>query len=202
MTQNPQWMDDLTERANTGWVGTSTMIVFLVVLAVVLNTLARVVIDRIVRRAEAGVLPGRVQSAAAAGRRLQRARTAGSLIKSSITGLIALVFGTIVLAQIGVNIAPIVASAGIVGLALGFGAQSLVKDYLSGIFMIFEDQYGVGDRVQIGAASTDVARGTVESVSLRITTLRDDAGTIWHVRNGEILRVGNESQGITDSLAL
>ena len=89
----------------------------------------------------------------------------------------------------GVNIAPIIASAGIVGIALGFGAQNLVKDLLSGIFMILEDQYGVGDAVDLGEAS-----GTVEAVGLRVTRLRDVNGTVWYVRNGEILRVGNQSQ--------
>ena len=93
------------------------------------------------------------------------------------------------LSELGVNIAPIIASAGILGIALGFGAQSLVKDFLSGIFMIFEDQYGVGDVVDIGEAS-----GTVEAVSLRVTRLRDVNGTVWYVPNGEIVRVGNMSQ--------
>ena len=87
------------------------------------------------------------------------------------------------------NVAPIIASAGIIGIALGFGAQSLVSDFLSGIFMIFEDQYGVGDVVDLGEAI-----GTVEAVSLRVTRLRDVNGTVWYVRNGEILRVGNMSQ--------
>ena len=87
------------------------------------------------------------------------------------------------------NIAPIIASAGILGIALGFGAQSLVKDFLSGVFMIFEDQFGVGDVIDVGAAS-----GTVEAVSLRVTRLRDLDGTVWYVPNGEILRVGNKSQ--------
>ena len=95
-----------------------------------------------------------------------------------------------VLAEFGVNLGPILASAGIVGLALGFGAQNLVRDFLSGMFMLLEDQYGVGDIVDLGEAS-----GTVEAVGLRITTLRDIDGTVWYVRNGEILRVGNKSQG-------
>ena len=85
--------------------------------------------------------------------------------------------------------APLIASAGILGVALGFGAQSLVKDFLSGIFMIFEDQYGVGDVIDAGEAS-----GTVEAVGLRVTRLRDVDGTVWYVRNGEIQRVGNMSQ--------
>ncbi len=94
------------------------------------------------------------------------------------------------LAEVGLDIGPILASAGIVGVALGFGSQTLVKDFLSGIFMIFEDQYGVGDVVDMGDGLT----GTVEAVSLRVTRMRDTNGTVWYVRNGELLRVGNMSQ--------
>jgi hypothetical protein len=90
---------------------------------------------------------------------------------------------------------PILASAGIIGVALGFGAQNLVRDYLNGIFMILEDQYGVGDAIDVGEAS-----GIVESVGLRTTRLRNVDGTVWHVRNGEIVRVGNMSQGWSRAL--
>lgn len=123
-------------------------------------------------------------------RRRQRAKTIGSVLKSLASFL---VYGTafvLVLSEIGLNIGPLIASAGIVGVALGFGAQNLVKDFLSGMFMMIEDQYGVGDVVDVGEAS-----GTVESVGLRITTLRDINGTVWYVRNGEVVRVGNSSQG-------
>ena len=88
------------------------------------------------------------------------------------------------------DVAPLLASAGIVGVALAFGAQNLIKDFLAGIFMTLEDQYGVGDTVDLGSAS-----GTVTTVGLRTTTLRAGDGTVWHVRNGEVLRVGNASQG-------
>jgi small-conductance mechanosensitive channel len=142
----------------------------------------------VIRRAESGVLPDRVNLASST-RRVQRAQTMGSLLKSVITGVLVAVFGTMILSELDVNIAPIIASAGIIGLALGFGAQSLVKDFLSGIFMIFEDQYGVGDVVDVGEAT-----GTIEAVTLRITRLRDLNGTVWYVPNGEILRVGNMSQ--------
>jgi small conductance mechanosensitive channel len=89
-----------------------------------------------------------------------------------------------------VDLAPIIASAGVVGVALGFGAQNLVKDFIAGIGIILEDQYGVGDVVDLGEAS-----GTVEAVGLRITRLRDVNGVVWYARNGEVLRVGNKSQG-------
>jgi small-conductance mechanosensitive channel len=123
-------------------------------------------------------------------RRAQRARTIGSVLRS-LSSIVVLVIGSImVLAEFGVNLGPILASAGIVGVAVGFGAQNLVRDFLSGMFMLLEDQYGVGDIVDVGEAS-----GVVEAVGLRITTLRDVNGTVWYVRNGEILRVGNKSQG-------
>jgi small conductance mechanosensitive channel len=93
------------------------------------------------------------------------------------------------LGEVGFDLAPLIAGAGIVGLAIGFGAQSLVADFIAGIFVVIEDQYGVGDYVDVGAAS-----GTVERVSLRTTTLRDPEGTVWVIPNGEIRRVGNFSQ--------
>jgi small conductance mechanosensitive channel len=95
-----------------------------------------------------------------------------------------------VLAELGVNLAPLLASAGIAGIALGFGAQNLVKDFIAGLFMLLEDQYGVGDVVDVGEIS-----GIVEAVGLRITTSRDGRGVLWYIRNGEIIRVGNRSQG-------
>ncbi|MCU1499023.1 MAG: mechanosensitive ion channel protein MscS, partial [Acidimicrobiales bacterium] len=122
-------------------------------------------------------------------RRGQRARTMGSLLKSIVSGVVVTIVVLMVLDKLGQPIAPLIASAGILGVALGFGAQSLVKDFLSGIFMLIEDQYGVGDVVDVGEAS-----GTVELVTLRVTRLRDQNGTVWHVPNGQILRVGNKSQ--------
>jgi small-conductance mechanosensitive channel len=92
--------------------------------------------------------------------------------------------------DLGLNLAPVLASAGVLGIAIGFGAQSLVRDFLAGIFMLLEDQYGVGDVIDSGYAT-----GTVEAVSLRVTTLRDVNGVVWYVRNGTINRIGNESQG-------
>ena len=122
----------------------------------------------------------------------QRARveTVGSLLRSVSTFVVGLVAGLTVMALVGLPLGPLLASAGVGGVAIGFGAQSLVKDFLSGIFMIFEDQYGVGDVVDTGEAI-----GTIEEVSLRITRLRDFDGTVWYVRNGEIVRIGNRSQG-------
>jgi len=94
------------------------------------------------------------------------------------------------LAQIGVNIAPLIASAGVAGIAIGFGAQTIIRDFLSGVFMILENQYGVGDSVTVNGVT-----GTVEEVGLRITRLRDVEGTLWYVTNGSVTELGNRSQG-------
>ena len=125
-------------------------------------------------------------------RRKQRAEAVGTLLRSVITATIVLIAALLILPILGIDIAPLLASAGVLGVALGFGAQSLVKDYLSGIFLVFEDQYGVGDMVDLGEAI-----GVVEDVTLRVTRLRDLSGVVWYVRNGEILRVANQSQGWT-----
>lgn len=123
-------------------------------------------------------------------RRAQRAKTVGRMLSSVATIIISVIAVLMVLDQMNFNIAPILASAGIVGVALAFGAQELVKDYLSGFFMVIEDQYGIGDTVDLGEAV-----GEVEDFGLRKTAIRDLTGTLWHVRNGEIMRVGNLSQG-------
>jgi small conductance mechanosensitive channel len=123
-------------------------------------------------------------------RRRQRAETIGSVLRSVATLVVFTVAGAMVMAELGFDLGPVLASAGIVGVAVGFGAQNLIKDFLNGMFMILEDQYGVGDVIDAGEAT-----GTVEAVGLRSTRLRDVAGTVWHIRNGEIVRVGNKSQG-------
>jgi small-conductance mechanosensitive channel len=123
-------------------------------------------------------------------RRRQRAAAIGSVLRSVITVVIFSVAALMVLAELSINLAPLLASAGIVGLALGFGAQALVKDLIAGLFMLLEDQYGVGDVVDLGDAT-----GTVEAIGLRVTTVRDSHGVLWYLRNGEITRVGNKSQG-------
>ncbi len=119
-----------------------------------------------------------------------RTRTLGSVLRSIVTVVVWGVALLMSMSVLGLPLAPLLTSAGIGGVALGFGAQSLVKDYLSGIFMIMEDQYGVGDLINTG----DVT-GTVEDVGLRVTRLRDAGGQVWYVRNGEILRIGNQTQG-------
>lgn len=123
-------------------------------------------------------------------RRIQRAETVGSLLNSILTALVVVVTGSYVLLAFNVNVAPLLTSIGIVGIAIGFGCQQLIRDFLAGIFITIEDQYGIGDVIE-----TAEVVGTVESVGLRITRVRADDGAIWYLRNGEILRVGNRSQG-------
>ncbi len=125
-------------------------------------------------------------------RQRQRIDTLGSLLRNVVDVVLAILTLLTVLAIFGVPMGPLIASAGVGGVAIGFGAQSLVKDYLSGIFMLSEDQFGVGDLIRVGDLT-----GTVEEVSLRVTQLRDPSGTIWYVRNGEILTLGNVSQGFS-----
>jgi len=132
---------------------------------------------------------GRVERDLRRERARQRANTLGGVISSVLSGVIAFAAGLMILDQFGVNLAPLIAGAGVIGIALGFGAQQIVKDFLAGIFIIFEDQYGVGDSIDIGHAS-----GVVERLGLRVTQLRDVNGTVWFVSNGEIKRIGNQSQ--------
>ena len=123
-------------------------------------------------------------------RRAQRAETIGSLLNSSVVVIITTIVAIYVLKALGVDIAPLLTSVGILGVAIGFGAQQLIRDFLAGIFITLEDQFGIGDVIE-----TSEVVGTVESVGLRITRVRAEDGTIWYLRNGEILRVGNRSQG-------
>lgn len=182
---------------------TPLRIVVIVVLGLVLRFVLHRAIDRIAEKIATGTaglgrLDERLPNATAllatgplsSARREQRARTTASVLKSLATGVVMTVVLLMVLAELGISIGPILASAGILGVAIGFGSQTLVKDFLSGIFMIVEDQYGVGDVVDLGEAS-----GVVEAVGLRVTRLRDTDGAVWYVRNGEVLRVGNRSQG-------
>lgn len=119
----------------------------------------------------------------------QRAKTLGVLFKSIASAVIGVVTIMMLLGEFDINLGPLIAGAGIVGVAIGFGSQALVGDLLSGVFMLIEDQYGVGDVIDAGDAT-----GTVESVGLRTTRIRDVRGTLWHIPNGEIRRVGNMSQ--------
>ena len=183
-------------------------ILVVVVLAWVLNRLARKAIDRFVhsvsgedgtgrrlkRRLRRSRVGGRLpvsvlETGQVSIRSAARAETLGYVLRSVATFAIWAIAVLTILGELGLNLGPLIAGAGIAGVAIGFGAQSLVKDFLAGIFILTEDQYGVGDIVDVGEAT-----GTVEAVSLRTTKLRSVDGVLWHVPNGQIARVGNMSQ--------
>ena len=163
-----------------------------------LHRLIRSAVDRASERHAERIrlLPGRAgdiladASGLAHERYVQRTQTVGAVLRSVVTVVVASLAVLTIMATLGVPLAPLLASAGVGGVALGFGAQSLVRDFLSGIFMIVEDQYGVGDVIDTGEIV-----GTVEDVTLRVTRVRDRSGVLWYLRNGEIVRIGNQSQG-------
>ncbi|MFJ4684943.1 mechanosensitive ion channel family protein [Streptomyces sp. NPDC088789] len=176
------------------WLAIGLRVLLIIAIAVVLRVAVRraitKLIDRMNRTAQA------VDGTAIGGllvnveRRRQRSQAIGSVLRSVASFLILGTGGLMILSTFEINLAPLLASAGVAGVAIGFGARNLVTDFLSGVFMILEDQYGVGDSIDAGVAS-----GEVIEVGLRVTKLRGDNGEIWYVRNGEVKRVGNLSQG-------
>ena len=114
-----------------------------------------------------------------------------TVLTSTLNGTVWLIAIFMLLGEFGLNLGPLIASAGVIGVALGLGAQTIVRDVLSGILMLIEDQYGVGDDINVLEI-----QGKVEKVGLRITSVRDYEGTLWYLRNGEILKIGNKSQKI------
>ena len=175
-------------------------IAFVIVLALLFRYILHRVINKITERAATTSLPtaanGRAHKAAAAvhmagsERREQRSRALGSILRSGVSIVVFGIATLTVLGDLGVNLTPLLLSTTVLGVALGFGAQNLVRDYLAGILMLVEDHYGVGDTINL-----EDATGTVEAMTLLTTRLRDVNGVVWHVRNGTIESVGNESQG-------
>ncbi len=182
------------------WVTYQTPIhvVLILLIAIIGRALLLVSVRRVVSgvvsgvKSEAKAVAEDTESPLAKARVIQRTKTIGSVLSNFITWGIALITLTMVLNELGVQVGALIAGAGILGAAVGFGAQSLVRDLISGLFIVFEDQYGVGDVVDLGEV-----KGAIEAVGLRVTQVRDVEGTLWYVRNGEISRVGNKSQGFT-----
>lgn len=178
-------------------------IALIIIIAVVVRHLLHRTISRLVRGTSQAAMPAVLRplreriptgmqdpTALFPERRRQRAEAIGSVLRNLVSAVVFSIAFLLVLSELSFDLAPLIASAGIAGVALGFGAQSLVKDLIAGLFMLLEDQYGVGDTVDLGEAT-----GVVEAVGLRITTVRDVRGVLWYIRNGEIVRVGNKSQG-------
>ncbi|MGW7420422.1 mechanosensitive ion channel family protein [Streptomyces sp. NPDC054813] len=176
------------------WLAIGLKVLLILVIAVVLRRVVLRAITKLIDRmnrtvesAEGTTLGGLLVNAE---RRRQRSQAIGSVLRSVASFVILGTAALTVLSAFQINLAPLLASAGVAGVAIGFGARNLVTDFLSGVFMILEDQYGVGDSIDAGVAS-----GEVVEVGLRVTKLRGDSGEIWYVRNGEIKRIGNLSQG-------
>ncbi|RLV08774.1 mechanosensitive ion channel protein MscS [Streptomyces griseocarneus] len=203
-TPRPVSLDEAQKTADdaAGWVETNWSIwlsnglrmVLIVVIAVVMRSLVRKAITKLIARMnrttdhlDGTALGGLLVNAE---RRRQRSEAIGSVLRSVASFVIMGTAALSVLSVLKIDLAPLLASAGVAGVAIGFGARNLVTDFLSGVFMILEDQYGVGDEIDAG-----VAKGTVVEVGLRVTKLRGTNGEIWYVRNGEVKRIGNLSQG-------
>ncbi|MFC6061819.1 mechanosensitive ion channel family protein [Streptomyces ochraceiscleroticus] len=201
---DPSSISEATEKATDaaswvqanwqGWLNAGLRIILIIVIALVLRSLVRRAITKFVERmnrnagaARNGALGGLLVNAE---RRRQRSEAIGSVLRSVASFVILGTAALTVLSVLNINLAPLLASAGVAGVAIGFGARNLVTDFLSGVFMILEDQYGVGDTIDAGVAS-----GEVIEVGLRVTKLRGADGEIWYVRNGEVKRIGNLSQG-------
>jgi small conductance mechanosensitive channel len=174
---------DAAELADT--FASPIRIAFIVVLTFLAVWAARRLIRRLARRVITAPQIGPLSGA----RRVQRIETMTHVISSITTVFIFVIALFVVLGELGINVGPLIAGAGVLGVALGFGAQSIVRDFLAGLFMVGEDQFGVGDVIDVGGVV-----GTVEGFTLRVTRLRDVQGSVWHVPNGEIKRVGNQSQ--------
>jgi small-conductance mechanosensitive channel len=177
-----------TMRNFLDWMaGTPLRVLTILVAATLIQSFGSRAITRAMNKlASVDLVPGPRNIVA---RQKERASTIGGVLTASLKATTWIVASAMALGEFGFDLGPLIASAGIVGVALGLGAQTLVRDILSGIFMLIEDQYGVGDSISV----LDV-EGVVEKVGLRVTTVRDGQGTLWYLRNGEILKVGNQSQ--------
>ncbi len=167
-------------------------IAVVLVVAIIAKAILSAATRRVVRTVIGGV--SKVQRAdldqvLAEQRLAARTKTIASVLDNFATWLITITAIVMVLSELGVNVGALIAVSTVVGAAIGFGAQTLVKDLISGLFIVFEDQYGVGDRVQL-----DGVTGIVERVGLRVTEVRDENAVLWFIRNGEILKVGNFSR--------
>ena len=169
------------------WFNGAPLRVLVIFLTALISHIAghRAISRAIGRLASADLKPG----PGTAKRQAERARTIGTVLSSTFNAAVWIIAVGMILGEFGFNLGPVIASAGVIGVALGLGAQTLVRDVLSGIFMLIEDQYGVGDEVKV----QDV-EGKVERVGLRVTQVRDAHDVLWYIRNGEILVVGNKSQ--------
>ena len=197
---------NLLDRLWAWLISSGAQVVLIIVIAVILRALGVWLVRRVFRTMEEGgsrlrsvhsamVRRDRRDAEIAEKRREQRIQTLTSVsvnVVGIVIGVIALVM---ILSAVGVNVAPLIASLGVAGLAAGIGAQTIIKDMVSGMLILFEDVIAVGDTVDF-----EHATGTVEAISLRVTQIRSMDGTLWTVRNGEVVRIGNMSRGFATSI--
>jgi small conductance mechanosensitive channel len=198
----PDWKSYMPNWLTEEWLMSASLVGIQVVVTLIIGFILRViatkVIDRVIRTMvtnRAHERPRAVQVLTRATvlsdpRREQRIGALGSLARSTVTVFLAIIVGLTVLSELHFNIATLLAGTSIIGIAVAFGVQSILRDVISGIFMLLEDQIGLGDYVKI--ADVD---GVVEDVGLRLTQIRDASGTVWYMRNGDIAKVANYSQG-------
>jgi small-conductance mechanosensitive channel len=185
------------------WIIAKPLTIFVIVLvAAIVGRIVRRVISRSMRRlmvptagGSTGMVSRRTSSVLLSSgdstlRTDARVETLTAVFRSMATGLIWFIATLWILETVGVSLGPLLATAGVLGVALGFGTQTMVRDFIAGFFLVVEDQFGVGDVIDVGGG----AKGTVERVTLRATHLRDVEGNVWHVANGQITKVANKSQ--------
>jgi small-conductance mechanosensitive channel len=185
-----EWTGNEVLAETVAWIlGTPVKIAAIMLVAVLVNRLARRGIRRVAGRLGEVDLPGAFVSGRASERSIQRADAVAAMLRSTASALIFGIAGVAILDNVGISVVPIIASLGIAGIAIGFGAQTLIEDLISGVMLVIEDQLGVGDRVDVG-----VVEGDVERLTLRSTVILARNGVRWYIPNSEIKRVANESQ--------
>ncbi len=204
-----EWTDNrFLAVASDKVVGPLIAIILIWIVAVVANKVIRYFIKRMGRRMEGATESGRmakvrartprmlIETGSVSIRSAARAKTVTAVLRSISSFVVYTLAIVYTFNALGLKLGPLFAGAGIAGVALGFGAQTMVKDFLGGMFMLVEDQFGVGDVIDVSdkVEGSDGVVGTVEEVTLRITSIRDVNGTMWHIPNGDIRRVGNMSQ--------
>ncbi|MEW5947163.1 MAG: mechanosensitive ion channel family protein [bacterium] len=181
-------LESLLEQFIQKSAATVPKVILIAVLAYVTLRILRFFTQRLERFVEEGASGDRTS-------RKQRTQTLSRVVRGTGSIIVSLIAVMMVVQQLGINIAPIIAGAGIAGLAVGFGAQNLVRDFISGFFILLEDQFSVGDVVRIAGIG-----GLVESMNLRVTVLRDIEGVVHYVPNGEVKTVSNMTKNWSRAL--
>ncbi|MGC8863961.1 MAG: mechanosensitive ion channel family protein [Armatimonadota bacterium] len=180
-----RYWSDLLARYVEAAIAAATRIIVILVAYFIIRFLLLKILNRFVESLIARVSEELLQA------RRARIRSLQTVLGSAMTFVLGFVAAVMICHTVGINIVPLLTTASIAGLAIGFGAQRLVRDWISGMFILIEDQFGVGDRVTIGAVT-----GRVEELGMRTTRIRDDNGSLYIIANGDIATVCNHSRGV------